>query len=94
MSRKGDLWRAEIALRIGEYLDDRLSTEELTDWAIDHPFFDDQSDLDEAEKQLIASGIALALQADRSEPASSRTTTEQLRAVASTLWSDRPDPAG
>ena len=60
MSRKGELWRAEIAQRIGEYLDQQLSAEGLTDWAIDHPFYDDRIDLSEEEQRLIAYGLALA----------------------------------
>ena len=87
MSRKGELWRADIAQKIGDYLDHGLTAGELTDWAIDHPFYDDQSELDEEEKRLIALGLAVALQLDESEPAETRTTETQLRHTASALWS-------
>lgn len=90
MSRKGELWRADIAQRIGEYLDGHLSTEGLVDWAVDHPFYDDQSDLDEEEQHLVALGLALALQLDGSEPEQTRTTSQQLRSAATALWAGRP----
>jgi len=90
MSRKGELWRAEIAQRIGEYLDQQLSAEGLTDWAIDHPFYDDRIDLSEEEQRLIAYGLALALQVVQLEPVQTRTTAQQLRAAASALWAGLP----
>jgi hypothetical protein len=90
MSRRGELWRAEIAQRIGEYLDQQLSAEDLTDWAIDHPFYDDRIDLSEEEQRLIAYGLAVALQVDQIEPVQTRATARQLRAAASALWAGLP----
>lgn len=90
MSRKGELWRAEIAQCIGDYLDHRLSATGLIDWAVDHPFYDDQSDLEVDEQRLIAVGLALALQLDESEPEETRTSVRELRAAESALWAGRP----
>jgi hypothetical protein len=93
-SRKGELWRSEIAERIVDYLDLRISGAELTDWAVDHPFYDDLSDLDDEEKRLIALGLGLALQLDDSEPEGMRTTAGQLRDAASALWASRTQSGG
>lgn len=90
MSRKGELWRADIAQHIDDYLDHHLTTKEFTDWAIDHPFYDDQSELDDEEKRLLALGLGLTLQLDELEPDDTRTTERQLRAAASALWAGRP----
>ncbi len=93
MSRKGELWRAEIAERIADFLEQRLSAEDLTDWATDHPFYDDRSELDDVDQRLIALGLGLALQLDASVPAGARTTAQQLRDAASALWAGRLPPA-
>jgi len=93
-SRKGELWRSEIAERIVDYLELRISGVELTEWAIDHPFYEDLSDLDDEEKRLIALGLGLALQLEESEPEGVRTTAGQLRDAASALWASRPQSGG
>jgi hypothetical protein len=91
MSRKGQLWRGDLAEHIEEHLAGRLSAEDLVDWAIDHPFFEDRTDLDEADQRVIGSALGFVLQI--AEPNDTRTTPAQLRDVVEALWLRRPLPS-
>ena len=84
------MWRGELAQHIESYLAESLTREELTDWAMDHPFFDDRADLDEIDQRVLAMGLGTVLQLDPSEPPASRTSPEQLRLIVSALWRESP----
>ena len=90
MSRKGDVWRGELALRITECLDRMLPPDELLDWALDHPFFEDRDQLSEEEQRLIGQALGAILQLAEDEPPATRTTPEQLAALVETLWHGLP----
>ena len=86
MSRQGELWRGEIALHLEEYLHGRLTVEALLDWSMDHPFFDQQMDIDPDERPVIGAALGAILQLDHQEPASTRTTrTDLVQIVNSTV---------
>jgi hypothetical protein len=89
-SRKGEVWRGEIAQHIESYLAGETSAAELADWAMDHPFFDDRSDLTEDDQRIIALGLGSVLQFDPTEPDESRTTEHQLREAVVLLWRGTP----
>jgi hypothetical protein len=93
MSRQGELWRAEIAEQVEAYLGGQLSTDELLDWSIDHPFFDQQVDLDAGEQTLIGGALGAILQLDEQEPLGTRTTRQELRRLVTLLWG-RSDATG
>jgi hypothetical protein len=86
MSRQGELWRAEIAEQVDAYLDGRLSADDLLDWSMDHPFFDQQADLDPAEQALLGGALGAILQLDEQEPLGVRTTRQELRRLVALLW--------
>jgi hypothetical protein len=86
MSRQGALWRGELAQHIHEYLGGAESYDELLDWVMDHPFFDDQSDLDAAERPLLAEALGRILQLSEAEPLPTRTTREELESTMTRLW--------
>jgi hypothetical protein len=92
MSRQGELWRAEIAEQVEAHLGGQLSADELLDWCIDHPFFDQQADLDAGERALIGGALGAILQIDEQEPLGTRTTCQELRRLVAILWgrSDAP----
>ena len=56
MSRKGALWRGELAQRIAECLNGALPGDDLLEWALDHPFFEDREQLSDDEQRIIATG--------------------------------------
>lgn len=94
MSRKGQLWRGELAQHIEEYLEGEAREEEFIDWALDHPFFDDHSDLDAVELSLIGMGLGRILQRSAAEPFATRTTDAQLREAMLMLWGTLAGGAG
>lgn len=85
MSRQGALWRGELAQHIEEYLDGTESYDALLDWAMDHPFFDEQRDLDAAERPLLAEALGRILQLSETEPLPTRTTRDELLATMTRL---------
>jgi len=86
MSRKGALWRGELAQRIAECLAGSLSSEDLLEWALDHPFFEDREQLSDDEQRIIAQALGTVLQMAPSEPPGTRTSLEQLAALVEVLW--------
>lgn len=94
MSRQGELWRAEIAEYVEEYLAGRLSIEALLDWSMDHPFFDQEADLDGDEQLLLGGALGAILQLDAREPIGSRTTRPELRRLLALLWGSDAPPGG
>ena len=86
MSRKGALWRGELAQRIAERLDGTLADEDLLDWALDHPFFEDREQLSDEEQRLIAQALGTVLRMAPDEPRATRTTLEQVAAQVELLW--------
>lgn len=91
MSRKGQLWRGELAQHIESYLSGQEQAEELLDWALDHPFFDDQSELDDEEQRVLAEGLGRILQMSEAEPLPTRTTRADLAATVRRLWGTPAD---
>jgi hypothetical protein len=89
MSRKGQLWRGELAQHIEAYLAEQESLDALLDWALDHPFFDEQSELDAEERRLLAEGLGRILQLSDAEPLPTRTTRGDLEATARRLWGSK-----
>jgi len=88
MSRKGQLWRGELAQHIEEYLEGASTEEELLDWGLDHPFFDDQSELDSIELSLIGMALGRILQRSSVEAPATRTSNAQLREAVFMLWGE------
>ncbi|HWE64394.1 MAG TPA: hypothetical protein VHB98_21995 [Chloroflexota bacterium] len=86
MSRKGQLWRGDLAQHIEDYLAGVVDAGELMEWALDHPFFDDQAGLDDEDRLALGEALGSILQLSEAEPAASRTTGEQLEAVVRRLW--------
>ena len=89
-SRKGEVWRGEIAQHIESCLAGETTAAELADWAMDHPFFDDRSELTEDDQRIIALGLGTVLQFDATEPDESRTSEHQLREAVVLLWRGTP----
>lgn len=85
MSRRGALWRGELALQIGAYLAGTLTVDDLVAWSVDHPFFDDQLDLDRAEVAVIGRALGAVLQRGPEEPLESRTTDVDLAEIVRLL---------
>lgn len=94
MTRKGQVWRGEIAERIQAHLDGAITAEDLIDWALEHPFYDDQTDLDDPDRRAIANALGHILQLDQAEAADQRTTAAMLPAVVDALWGTAPPPTG
>jgi len=86
VSRTGQLWRGDLAQHIEEYLVGAVSSEALMDWAMDHPFFEDRSLLDQQEQAVIAQALGRILQMGDLEPQPTRTTDAQLAETAKMLW--------
>jgi hypothetical protein len=86
MSRKGALWRGELAQRITECLSGTFPADDLLEWALDHPFFEDREQLGADEQRIIAQALGTVLRMAPDEPFSTRTTLEQLAAVVEVLW--------
>jgi hypothetical protein len=86
MSRKGELWRGDLAQHIADYLAGNSTGDDLIGWAVDHPFFEDRSELSADDQRIIGLGLGTILQMDVSEPPELRTTDEQLRAAVELLW--------
>ncbi|MDB5074793.1 MAG: hypothetical protein JWO42_972 [Chloroflexi bacterium] len=87
MSRKGELWRGDLAQHIEDYLNGAESAESLIDWAMDHPFFEeDRQDLSDEEQRAIAHALGTVLQLDPSEPEATRSTDAHLRETIEILW--------
>jgi hypothetical protein len=92
MSRQGELWRAEIADQVTAYLGGRLGAGDLLDWSMDHPFFDQQADLDADEQALLGGALGAILQLDEQEPIGVRTTRQELRRLVTLLWGSHTPP--
>lgn len=92
MSRKGDVWRGELAQRIGECLEGTLPPDELLDWALEHPFFEDQEELSPEEQWLLGQALGAVLHLSPDEPPVTRTTRERLTELATMLWRGLPQP--
>ena len=86
MSRKGAVWRGELAQRIEEHLQGAITADELVTWAVDHPFFEDRGELNPDEQRLLGSALGLILQSADDEPLPTRTTPEELAELAQSLW--------
>jgi hypothetical protein len=86
VSRKGELWRGDLAQHIEDYLKGAESLEELIDWSMDHPFYEDRTDLSDEEQRAIAHALGTVLQMDASEPIETRSTDAQLRDAVEILW--------
>lgn len=86
MSRKGALWRGELAQRIEECLTGTLPAEDLLEWALDHPFFEDREQLSDDEQRIIAQALGTVLQMAPDEPFGTRTTLEDLGTLVEVLW--------
>jgi hypothetical protein len=93
MSRKGELWRGDLAQHIEAYLAGEESADDLADWAMDHPFFDDRTEMSDDEQRIIAQALGAVLQMDPAQPPGTRTTNAQLRDIVGVLW-QRSDSAG
>jgi hypothetical protein len=85
VSRRGQLWRGELALQIEAYLAGTLTADDLVVWGMDHPFFDDQLDLDRAEVAVIGRALGAVLQRSPEEPLESRTTDGDLAEIVRLL---------
>ena len=92
VSRTGELWRGELAMQAEGYLTGTLSLDALLDWALDYPFFDDRSLLDQQEQRLVAHMLGCILQLSPQEPEESRTARDQLVEAVEILWNRRPLP--
>lgn len=88
MSRKGAVWRGELAQRIEERLQGAITADDLVAWAVDHPFFDDREELSPDEQRLLGRALGLILQSADDEPLPTRTTPEELAELAQSLWGD------
>lgn len=86
MSRLGQLWRGDLAQQIEEYLAGALTEDALVDWAMDHPFFDDQSELDRMEQGIIAQALGRILALGEVPP----TTRDALAQSVEVLWQRQP----
>ena len=86
MSRKGAVWRGELAQRIEEHRQGAITTDDLVTWAVDHPFFEDREELSPDEQRLLGSALGMILQSADDEPLPTRTTSEQLADLARSLW--------
>lgn len=86
VSRTGQLWRGELAQRIESYLRGEEDADTLVDWAMDHPFFDDRSELDPQDQRVLGQGLGLILQLSEAEDAASRTSRADLARVLPELW--------
>lgn len=86
MSRKGQLWRGDLAQRIEGFLAGSESADELMDWALDHPFFEDQSELDDEDQRAIAMGLGRILELESHDLGSAGTSREQLADALALLW--------
>jgi len=92
MSRKGAVWRGELAQRIEEHRQGAITTDDLVTWAVDHPFFEDREELSPDEQRLLGSALGMILQSADDEPQATRTTTEELAELAQSLWGgERPE---
>jgi hypothetical protein len=92
VSRKGELWRGDLAQHIEDYLKGAEAPEALIDWAIDHPFFEDRTDLSDDEQRTIAYALGTVLQMDSSEPLETRSTDAQLQDAIEILWNRKAIP--
>ncbi|HXT34516.1 MAG TPA: hypothetical protein VN837_02970 [Chloroflexota bacterium] len=86
MSRKGAVWRGELAQRIEEHLQGAISADDLVIWAVDHPFFEDREELSPDEQRLLGKALGMVLQSADDEPPATRTAPEQLAELAKSLW--------
>jgi hypothetical protein len=89
MTRKGELWRGDIAQQIEDYVAGAIALDALMEWALEHPFFEDRAELSSDEQHILAHGLGTILQADPNEPLPTRTTADQLQAAAEVLWGRR-----
>jgi hypothetical protein len=96
VSRTGQIWRGELAQQIEAHLAGALSADALVAWAVDHPLFDDQRDLDSEEFALIGRALGCVLQRSPEELPATRTTDAELEAMVHALWGTpfRPDGRG
>ena len=92
MSRKGELWRGDLAMHLEDHLSGELSTDDLIDWAMDHPFFEDREQLSDAEQRVIAHALGRILQMTDDEPPATRTTPDELADTVEILWQRKPLP--
>lgn len=86
MSRLGQLWRGDLAQHIEDYLAGALTEDALLDWTMDHPFFDDRSDLDRSEQEIIAQTLGRILALGETPP----TSRDALAQSVEMLWQRQP----
>ena len=84
-SRTTRLMRLELAERIRQFLLGRLDGALLVDWAIDHPFFEDCSDLSAGDQTVIGKALGRVLSIAEGEDVSHKATREELALSASDL---------
>ncbi len=77
-SRRAQMMRLEIADQIRLFLDGQTNGNLLMDWAMDHPFFDDRSDLSGDDLKAIGAALGRILTMGPEEPLYQRATREQL----------------
>lgn len=77
-SRRAQLLRLELADQMRLFLAGDLDGETLMDWAMDHPFYEDRSELTEDDARIIGAALGRILTMGPQEPLYQRTTREQL----------------
>lgn len=77
-SRRARLIRLELADQITQFLAGGMDGNALIDWALDHPFYEDRSDLSSDDEQIVGAALGQILTMGPREPLFRRTTREQL----------------
>jgi hypothetical protein len=77
-TRHAQLLRLELADQIRLFLEGELPGERLMDWAMDHSFYDDRSELSPDDNTVIGLALGRILTMGPEEPLYQRTTREQL----------------
>ncbi len=77
-TRRAQLLRLELADQIRLFLEGELPGEQLMDWAMDHSFYDDRSELSPDDNTVIGLALGRILTMGPEEPLYQRTTREQL----------------
>jgi hypothetical protein len=77
-TRRAQLLRLELADQIRLFLDGKTPGEQLMDWALDHPFYEDRAELSPDDNKVIGLALGRILTMGPEEPLYQRTTREQL----------------
>ncbi|MCA1598275.1 MAG: hypothetical protein LC769_04515 [Chloroflexi bacterium] len=84
-NRRAQLLRLELADQIRLFLEGELPGEHLMDWAMDHSFYDDRSELSPDDTTIIGLALGRILTMGPEEPLYQRTTREQLAETVQAL---------